>query len=318
MPDVAYITSPLCLLHEADHPHPENPGRLAAIQAAVRAATLYSELEIHDAPAASLGDINRAHSAEYIALVQRAANSGKHVMLDPDTYFGPHSWDAALHAAGAGCLAVDLLMNGTAVRAFCAVRPPGHHALRDGANGFCTFNNVAVAARYAQAAHGLERVVILDFDVHHGNGTEDIFAGDENVLCISFYEDGLWPRGLGEVPPLGDNCMNLPMPRRCDPEIYHQLMRDKVMPAIAAHQPDLIIIAAGFDAHRDDPPGDKLHSDPPGVQLLTDADFSAMTRTLCEFADSHCHGRVIAMLEGGYTHAVLAQSVVVQLETLAA
>lgn len=316
MAATAFITSHFCLNHQAAAQHPENPERLKAIHAAVKAAPFYAQLKIHDAPAASLGDIHRAHDETYINEVKAAANANTHVMLDPDTYFGPGSWDAVLHAAGAGCLAVDLLMKGDAARAFCAVRPPGHHALKNGANGFCTFNNVAVAARYAQAVHGIKRIAIVDFDVHHGNGTEDIFAGDENLLCISTYEDGLWPRATGETPPLGPNCLNYPMPRRCDPQIYHQIFRDEILPALDAHKPELIIIAAGFDAHKDDPPGEKLHNDPPGIQLLGDEDFAAFTRALCETANRHGQGRVIGILEGGYTPAVLARSVALQLQVM--
>ena len=232
--------------------------------------------------------------------------SGEHCQIDPDTSAGPGSWQAALRAAGAAVAATDAVIDGSADTAFCAVRPPGHHATRDQAMGFCFFNNVAVAARHALDVRGLQRVAVFDFDVHHGNGTEDIVAGDERILMVSFFQHPLYPY-CGGVPK-GENMVNLPIP----PYTRGMELRDMIeamwMPRLEAFKPQMVFISAGFDAHREDELG----------QLgLVEADYEWITRRVKDVADRHAKGRIVSCLEGGYALGALARSVAAHVRVLA-
>ena len=306
----AFFTHPECRLHDMGPGHPECPQRLDAITDHLRATGLDMALAFHDAPEASLEQLERAHSANYVLqlrdLMQRVEAAGKPRALDPDTLAAPGTWRAALRAAGAAVAATDEVLAGRAANAFCAVRPPGHHATRDETMGFCFFNNVAVAARHALDVHGLERVAIIDFDVHHGNGTEDIIAGDERVLMCSFFQHPLYPYS-GAVPK-GTNMVNVPVaPYTRGPEI-RQTIEQSWLPALEAFRPQMIFISAGFDAHREDELG----------QLgLVEDDYAWMTRQLKAVADRHAQGRIVSCLEGGYALSALGRSVVAHLRVLA-
>jgi acetoin utilization deacetylase AcuC-like enzyme len=239
-------------------------------------------------------------------LLQTVAASGQPRAVDPDTTAGPGTWQAALHAAGAAVAATDEVLAGRADNAFCAVRPPGHHATRDEAMGFCFFNNVAVAARHALDVHGLDRVAIVDFDVHHGNGTEHIVAGDERILMVSFFQHPLYPYNGTE--PLGPNLVNVPLP----PYTRGAQMREAVtrhwLPALAAFKPQMVFISAGFDAHREDDLGQLA---------LVEDDYAWITGQVMAVAREHAQGRIVSCLEGGYNLGALARSVVSHLRVLA-
>jgi acetoin utilization deacetylase AcuC-like enzyme len=218
----------------------------------------------------------------------------------------PYSYQAALHAAGAGVQAVDAVMGGEAPTAFCAVRPPGHHACRDQAMGFCLFNNVAIAAHHAMARHGLERIAIVDFDVHHGNGTEDIFAGDARVLMCGIFQHPFYPHS--GTPARADNMVNVPVAAYTGGAEVREIVTRIWLPRLEAHRPQLILVSAGFDAHREDELG----------QLrLVEADYAWITNQLMQVADRHAQGRVVSMLEGGYDLSALGRSVVAHIRELA-
>ena len=299
-----------CRLHDMGPGHPECPQRLDAINDHLLAVGLDIALQFKDAPMATLDQLERAHSAGYVLqtkdLLEGIANSGESRHLDPDTLACPGTWNAALRAAGAAVAATDDVIIGRAKNAFCAVRPPGHHATRDETMGFCFFNNVAVAARHALDVHGLQRVAIIDFDVHHGNGTEDIIAGDERVLMCSFFQHPLYPYS-GAVPK-GTNMVNVPIA----PYTRGMELRETIdmmwMPRLDEFRPQVVFISAGFDAHREDDLG----------QLgLVEADYEWITRRLVEVADRHAQGRIVSCLEGGYSLSALARSVAAHVRVLA-
>ena len=293
----AYITHPSFLLHEMGPYHPECPARLTAIGDRLIASGLDGHLEHHTAPAATREQLARVHGATYIDRIERASpDSGLH-FIDPDTALNPHTLTAALHAAGAVVLGVDLVMSGRARTAFCAVRPPGHHAESSRAMGFCVFNNVAVGIAHAMAEHGVERVAVVDFDVHHGNGTEEIFAGDERVLMVSTFQYPLYPYSGTE--PLGRNMVNVPLSPGAGSEAFREAVTGKWLPALEAHEPELVVISAGFDAH---------HEDPLASLEFTDDDFAWVTRELCSVADRYAQGRIVSSLEGGYALSALGRS----------
>lgn len=290
--------------------HPECPQRLDAIADHLLATGLDIALEHHEPQLATLEQLQRAHSVQYVMELQdllgRLAAEGATKALDPDTIANPHTWQAALRAAGAAVAATDLVLDGKVDNAFCAVRPPGHHATRDQTMGFCFFNNVAVAARHALDVRGLERVAIVDFDVHHGNGTEDIIAGDERVLMASFFQHPLYP-GSGAVP-MGTNMVNVPIPPYTRGGEVREIIEMMWFPRLEAFRPQMVFISAGFDAHREDELG----------QLgLTEADYEWITRRLKMLADRHAHGRIVSCLEGGYSLSALARSVAAHLRVLA-
>jgi acetoin utilization deacetylase AcuC-like enzyme len=302
---VAYITHQKCRKHRMGDHHPEQPPRLDAINDRLIGANLMMILQQFDAPQASREQLLRVHSAEHIDRVFDAAPAEDLAWLDGDTAMNPYTLDAALHAAGANVLAVDLLMSGRANQAFCAVRPPGHHAERNKVMGFCFFNNIAVGAAHAIAEHGLERVAIIDFDVHHGNGTEDIFAGNEKVLFCSTFQHPYYPNsGYDTKMP---NIINAPLPAGTDGGTFREAVLAHWMPALDAFAPQLIMISAGFDGHREDPMAQ--------FQLL-EFDYAWVTRQLMQVAEKHANGRVVSSLEGGYHLHALARSVSAHLKCL--
>jgi acetoin utilization deacetylase AcuC-like enzyme len=293
----AYITHPSFLLHDMGPYHPECPERIGAIGAQLEAAGLVRRLAHHTAPPATREQLARVHGAEYIDLLDAASpESGLHY-LDPDTALCPHSLTAARHAAGAAVKAVDLVMSGECGSAFCAVRPPGHHAERGRAMGFCVFNNIAVAAAHALDAHGLSRVAIVDFDVHHGNGTEEIFADDPRVLMVGTFQYPLYP--YSGVEPLGPNMHNVPLAPGSGGDAFRAAVEEQWLPALEAHRPQMILVSAGFDAHRDDPLA--------GLEF-EDEDFAWVTGRLVDVARRHAGGRIVSSLEGGYALGALGRS----------
>ena len=286
--------------------HPERPERLVAIEEQLVASRLGEHLTRFDAPLATDEQLARVHPADYVRAIREAAPQAGTVHLDPDTAMNPFTLNAALRAAGAAVLATDLVLKKKVTSAFCAVRPPGHHACRARPMGFCIFNNVAVAARHAVAAHGLERVAIVDFDVHHGNGTEDIFEGDENVLMVSTFQHPFYPYSGTEAP--ASNMVNVPLPAGAGSRQFREAVDEAWMPALEDFRPQLVIFSAGFDAHAEDDMA---------MLRLVDADYAWVTEKLKAVADRHAGGRMVSMLEGGYALSALARSVVQHVRVLA-
>ena len=280
-------THPACLDHDPGPGHPESPARLRAVLDALHRA--HPDLDWREAPIALRGDLLRVHSASQVDAVLAPVRDGLH-RLDPDTVLSPGSGRAALHAAGAGLAAVDALMAGEAETAFCAVRPPGHHATGDSAMGFCLFNNVAVAAAHARDRHGLERVAIVDFDVHHGNGTQAIFQNEPAVAYFSSHQSDLYPHTGGIHYRGAGNLFNALLPPGCGGFRFRNTWLDTLLPALDGFRPQLLLVSAGFDAHLADPLAD----------LMLDAeDFAWVTGELRAIARRHAAGRVVSMLEGG-------------------
>lgn len=294
----AYITHPSFLLHDMGPYHPECPERLTSIGDRLIAAGLDPYLLHHTAPAATREQILRVHADAYVEEIESASPASGLHFIDPDTALNPHSLTAARHAAGAVVHATDLVVSGVCRTAFCAVRPPGHHAERRRAMGFCLFNNVAVGAAHALAAHPIDRVAVVDFDVHHGNGTEDIFVGDERVLMVSTFQHPLYPYSGAEC--TAPNMVNVPLAAGSGSEEFRNAVRERWLPALDAHRPQLIYVSAGFDAHREDPLA--------GLKL-TEADYAWVTHELLRMAGKHSHGRLISTLEGGYALSALGRSV---------
>lgn len=307
----ALITHPECLLHDPGPWHPESPRRLPAILEELDAWEAKLLLEWHRPELAPTAWIERVHDHAYRREVEERCLSGE-TALDEDTRVCPDSYHAARLAAGAALLGIDLLYRDNYERVFAAVRPPGHHACRAKAMGFCLFNNIAIAARYAQEVYGRQRIFILDWDVHHGNGTQEIFYDDHTVFFCSLHQSPLYPHtghpqesGSGH----GRGCtLNLPLPAGADGTRYDQVLRDQVEPALRAFRPDLLLLSAGFDAHR---------ADPLAGMGLDEADFASMTRLVCGWANEFCDGRILSLLEGGYNLGALARSVKTHLEELA-
>ncbi|KPC55136.1 histone deacetylase family protein [Amantichitinum ursilacus] len=302
----AYITHPACAMHDMGRGHPECAERLAAIQDRLIAAGLWDALLHLEAPAASRAQLERVHSGEWLDRLGSLSPTHGYVHLDPDTAINPYSLRAAWFAAGAGVLAVDQVMTGAVQNAFCAIRPPGHHAGRSQAMGFCLLNNVAVAAAHALAVHGVERVAIVDFDVHHGNGTEDIFCGDARVSMVGMFQHPFYPYS-GDVA-LGPNMHNFPLPRATTGAAFRDLVRDQWLPLLDEFAPQLILISAGFDAH--------LEDDMASMGLV-ESDYAWVTKQVMAVAQRHCGGRIVSMLEGGYDLSSLGRSVAVHVKELA-
>lgn len=295
---IAWITHAACRLHEIAPGHPESPRRLAAIEDRLISSGLGDFLQRHTAPEASIAALCAVHGADYVQQVLAHRTIGaRRVEIDADTAFTEHTVAAALRAAGAGVLGVDLLLAGATELAFCAVRPPGHHAERERAMGFCYFNNVAVAAAHA-LQQGLERVAILDFDLHYGNGTADCFLDDPRVLLLSTYQHPLYPNWIGA--PDSPHIIDVPLPAHSDGAVFRARVLQQWLPALEAHRPELILVSAGFDAHAADPLGDLR---------LSYADFSWIAQLIREVAAATAQNRVLATLEGGYDLTALARSV---------
>ncbi|WP_457337298.1 histone deacetylase family protein [Rhizobacter sp. P5_C2] len=306
----AFFSHPECRQHDMGRGHPECPQRLDAINDHLLATGLDMALERRDAPLVDLHDVALAHESLYVAelraVLEELAASGESRALDPDTVANAGTWRAVQRAAGAAVAATDAVIDGQVDNAFCAVRPPGHHATRNETMGFCFFNNVAIAARHALDVRGLERVAVVDFDVHHGNGTEDILAGDERVLMVSFFQHPLYPYSGGV--PKGDNMLNLPLPPYTRGAEMREIVEAMWMPRLEEFKPQMIFVSAGFDAHREDELG----------QLgLVEADYEWLTRRIKAVADRHAGGRIVSCLEGGYALGALARSVAAHLRVLA-
>jgi acetoin utilization deacetylase AcuC-like enzyme len=294
-----FLSHPSYLDHDTGPGHPERPDRIRAITEALEHER-FAALNRADAPEADRQAILRVHPADYVDAIEAAVPLRGRVHLDPDTVMSAQSYAAIGHCAGAATAAVDKVMRGGTNNAFVALRPPGHHAGIASPMGFCFFNNVAVAARHAQQAHGAERVAILDFDVHHGNGTQEIFWSDRSVLYASSHQMPLFP-GTGARNERGehDNIVNAPLKAGNDGEIFREAMQAVLLPRVNSFRPDLIVISAGFDAH---------HLDPLGGLDLVEEDFAWATEQLMEIALRHARGRVVSVLEGGYHLDGLARS----------
>jgi acetoin utilization deacetylase AcuC-like enzyme len=310
-----YFTHPDCRKHEMGPGHPECPARLNVIEDRLLASGVADALQRVEAPQASIADLELAHGRMYVASLRGltqglreeiAAGGPTHAQVDPDTSMNVHTWDAALRAAGAAIAATDAVIARQIDNAFCAVRPPGHHACRDQAMGFCFFNNVAIAALHALERHGLQRVAIVDFDVHHGNGTEDIVAGDERILMVSFYQHPFYPPGGGLSN--ASNLVNIPVPAYTKGDAVRSLIEEHWLPRLEAFAPQLIFISAGFDAHRDDEMGQ---------MGLVESDYAWITQRIKEVAQRHAQGRIVSCLEGGYNFLALARSVEAHVRVLA-
>ena len=302
---LGFISHADCLEHDAGPMHPDVPERLDAIGNQLIMSGLDFVVQRYDAPKATRDQLIRAHKADYVDRVFGMAPSEGFVELDGDTVMSPGTLDAALRAAGAGIMGVDLIMSGQAGPVFCAVRPPGHHAVAGQAMGFCLFNNIAVAARHALEEHGLERVAIVDFDVHHGNGTEDIFQGDARVLFCSAFQHPFYPF-TGHASDTA-NLIDVPLPSGTESMDFRDAIAARWLPALDVFRPEFLFISAGFDAHAAD--------DMSGLALW-EADYSWMTEELLGVADRHAEGRVLSMLEGGYEPGSLARSVVAHMKAL--
>jgi len=301
--------------HDMGAGHPECPQRLDAIEDRLLVTGLDLALERREPGPAALADIELAHDRMHVASLRGLSDALRedmqaggpgHTALDPDTSLNAFTWDAALRAAGAALEATDAVMAGELENAFCAVRPPGHHACRSKAMGFCFFNNVAIAAKYALERHGLQRVAIVDFDVHHGNGTENIVAGDERILMVSFFQHPFYPEGGAQSD--AANLVNVPVPAYTRGMDVRELIEMMWIPRLEAHKPEMIFISAGFDAHREDDMGQ---------MGLVEQDYVWITQRMKDMAARYSQGRIVSCLEGGYHLSALARSVEAHLRVLA-
>ncbi len=303
--ETLFFTNPACRLHEMGAQHPESPQRLDAIADQLTANGLIDFLAQEHGRMASVEEILRVHSSDYLQSLQQALPASGYHALDGDTLMNQHSLEAAFAAAGAGLSAVQAVLEGPDKTAFCAVRPPGHHARPTHAMGFCLFNNIAIAARHALEHYGLQRVAIIDFDVHHGNGTEEIFLAEERVLMCSYYQHPFYPHMRAEHP--GKNMVNIPVAAYADGEVIRALVKQYWLPALHAFKPQLMLVSAGFDGHREDDMGSLK---------LVEADFAWITKQLVDVANQHCQGKIVSFLEGGYDLSALGRSVVAHIRAL--
>ena len=306
MQNTAFISHPDTLLHVMDGNHPESPARITAIKNALMASDLKQKLQFYEAPAASKAQLERAHSADYVEHIYNIAPKAGLVRLDGDTAMGPMSLSATLHASGAVVLATDLVLQGKAKNAFCCVRPPGHHAGRANSAGFCIFNHIAVGVAHALAQYKIERVAIIDFDVHHGDGTEDIFKGSPNVMLCSTFQHPFYPHSGAES--RSSNMINVPMPAKSTGADFKKVFENTFKPALEAFSPDVIFVSAGFDAHVNDPLADLA---------LTTSDYIWITEFIKRIANNCCAGRIISSLEGGYHLPSLSESALAHINSLA-
>jgi acetoin utilization deacetylase AcuC-like enzyme len=305
MTTTAYITHPVCKLHDMGAGHPESPQRLAAIKDRLIASGIDNLLIHHEAPLITREALLRVHRESYVDEIDAKAPHKGMVQLDPDTSMNPHSLEAARRAAGAVVLGVDLVMTAKVKNAFCAVRPPGHHALSNRSMGFCIFNNVAVAAAHARAAHGIKRVAILDFDVHHGNGTEEIFADEPNVMLCSTFQHPYYPYQGADT--ISDHIINTPISANAGGEEFRAAVLRDWIPNVKKFAPELILISAGFDAHKDDPLA---------YLKLTEDDYGWVTAEIVKLANEFSKGRIVSTLEGGYNLDALGRSVTEHIRVL--
>lgn len=310
-----YFTHRDCHLHEMGPGHPECPERLSAIDDRLLVTGVLDALDRPESPLAAVADLELAHSRMYVASVRGLtdalrddvlAGGPTHAQVDPDTSLNVHTWDASLRAAGAALAATDAVIAGDLENAFCSIRPPGHHAGKSEGMGFCIFNNVAVAARYALERHGLQRVAIVDFDVHHGNGTENIVAGDQRILMVGFFQHPFYPHGGAQSK--ASNLLNLPVPAYTRGAAVRELVTQHWLPRLEAYRPQMIFISAGFDAHRED----EL-----GQMGLVSEDFAWLTQQVKQVAARHAQGRIVSCLEGGYNLDALARCVEAHVRVLA-
>ncbi len=300
-----YITHADCALHEMGADHPECPERLGAIHDHLLAKGLLDYMHSRTAPLATIDQLVRAHSSSYVHDLIAASPTEGYRPVDPDTSMNPFTVTAALRAAGAAILATDMVLGEAASAAFCSIRPPGHHAEREAAMGFCFFNNVAVGIRHALDVHGLERVALVDFDVHHGNGSEDIFLGDHRVLMCSPFEKDLYPfSGDDDQDP---NMINVALAARSGGERFREAVTRRWIPALDAFRPQMIYVSAGFDGHREDDMGNLG---------LVEADYEWVTQQIVQVAQRHCSGRVVSCLEGGYALSALGRSAAAHVKVL--
>ncbi|MBX9835348.1 MAG: histone deacetylase family protein [Burkholderiaceae bacterium] len=310
-----YFTHRDCWKHEMGPGHPECPDRLDAIEDRLLVSGVFDALERYDAPQAAAADLELAHDRMHVAVMRGysellaedvLAGGPEFSQIDPDTSINVHTWNAALRSAGAGMAATDAVMAGEIENAFCAVRPPGHHASRNKAQGFCFFNNVAVAAKYALERYHLQRVAVVDFDVHHGDGTENILAGDMRALMVGIFQHPFYPF-CGDQNP-APNMLNVPIPAYTRGMDIREIIEMSWIPRLEEFQPEMIFISAGFDAHREDDMG----------QLgLTEQDFAWITQRVKDIAKRYSKGRIVSLLEGGYVMSPLARSVEAHIRVLA-
>lgn len=305
MTKTAFISHPDTLLHVMDGSHPESPARITAIKNAVLASDLKRKLQFYDAPKATKLQLERVHSTDYVAHIYNIAPKAGMVRLDGDTAMGPMSLSAALHASGAVILATDLVMSGKVDNAFCCVRPPGHHAGHANSAGFCIFNHVAVGVAYAMAQHKIKRVAIIDFDVHHGDGTEDIFKDNPHVMLCSTFQHPFYPHRGADT--RSKNMINVPMNARANGGDFKKVFEIEFKPALEAFKPEIIFVSAGFDAHVNDPLADLA---------LIEEDYVWMTEFTKKIAEKYAENRIISSLEGGYHLPSLAQSAWAHIDTL--
>ena len=301
----AYISHPLCLKHDMGSDHPESPARIHAIEDQLIASGLLDHLQRHEAPEATREQLLRVHDADYVDFIASSAPQHGIVELDADTAMNPFSYPAALRAAGAVVLGVDLVMGKKAGSAFCNIRPPGHHAGRARAMGFCIFNNIAVGAAHALAQHGLHRVAIADFDVHHGNGTENIFHDDPRVMLCSTFQHPFYPY-LGSDSG-NDHIINVPLPAGTGGTGFRSAVTQYWLPALERFRPELLMFSAGFDAHRDDDMA---------MLRLTEADYVWVTGEVKRIAEKYAQGRIVSALEGGYELHALVRSALAYIKAL--
>ena len=309
MNKTGFISHPQYLKHDTE-PHPENPGRLKAIQGKIESSKIYPHLIFPEPRRATADELTANHDPSHINHVRNSCRNGVQ-NLDGDTVICPDSWDAAILSAGAGLTAVDQIVTGQLDNAFTAVRPPGHHAEKDRSMGFCLFNNVAIAARYAIKKHGLNRVCIFDWDVHHGNGTQHSFYSDPSVHYSSIHQYPFYP-GTGDKDETGigdglGTTLNFPLDAFNGDQTYLDIVKNKLIPVIQSFKPDLIIISAGFDAHEDDPLAQ---------MRVSSSCYGKMTDMVLKAAENICNGRLLSMLEGGYNHTALADSVLEHVNAL--
>jgi len=307
---ISVISHPEYLKHETGRRHPEEPARLTAILRHLETTGMLDQVVRAEPTEASLDWLSLAHTADHISTIEEACRRGVRA-LDPDTYISPDSYHAALLAVGGALMAVDHVMDGTAANAFVALRPPGHHAERERAMGFCLFNNIAIAARYAQKRYGLKRILIVDWDVHHGNGTQHAFEDDPSVLFFSTHQFPFYP-GTGRESERGTGAglgytVNVPMAAGCGDHDYREVFENILAPVAQRFEPHMILISAGFDAHRDDPLAN---------MNVTEDGYAQMTAIVREIAERHCDGRLVSLLEGGYNLEALARSVERHLQVL--